>query len=118
MQALETIINAISSSKRLEIELIFQGFFALFLIGLIPAFVIFQFRNKLDRAINPILLLLASLILLNYISLIILYPTWADFADPAEANVTSVSWLFHQGKPLYPELDAAERYINNYGALS
>jgi len=118
MQALETIINAISSSKRLEIELIFQGFFALFLIGLVPAFIIFQFRNKVDRVINLILLLFASLILLNYISLIIFYPTWADFADPAEANVTSVSWLFHQGKPLYPELDAAERYINNYGALS
>lgn len=97
MQALETIINEISSSKRLEIELIFQGFFVLFLIGLIPSFVIFRFRDKLDRVTHFILLLLASLILLNYVSLVILYPTWADFADPAEANVASVSWLFRQG---------------------
>ncbi|MBW4524808.1 MAG: hypothetical protein KME18_06375 [Phormidium tanganyikae FI6-MK23] len=118
MQALETIIDAISSSKRLEIELIFQGFFALFLIGLVPAFVIFRFRNTIAQITKPILLLLAGIIVLNYVGLVILYPTWADFADPAEANVTSVSWLFHQGQVLYPELGAAERYINNYGALS
>ncbi|MEP0915434.1 hypothetical protein NC981_01280 [Leptolyngbya sp. DQ-M1] len=118
MQALETIIQAISSSKRLEIELIFQGFFALFLIGLIPAFVIFQLRNQVDRFTRSILLLLASLIVLNYVGLVVLYPTWADFADPAEANVAIVSWLFHRGQALYPKLDAAERYINNYGALS
>lgn len=118
MQALETIIQAISSSKRLEIELIFQGFFALFLIGLIPAFVIFQFGQQVDRFTRAILLLLASLIILNYVGLVVLYPTWADFADPAEANVAIVSWLFHQGQALYPKLDAAERYINNYGALS
>ncbi len=118
MQALETIIDVISSSKRLEIELIFQGFFVLFLIGLVPAIAICKFRNTIAQITKPILLLLASLILLNYVSLVILYPTWADFADPAEANVTSVSWLFHQGQALYPPLDAAERYINNYGALS
>ncbi|MBD1843815.1 glycosyltransferase family 39 protein [Cyanobacteria bacterium FACHB-63] len=118
MQALETIIQAISSSKRLEIELIFQGFFALFLIGLIPALIIFQFRHQVDRFIRAILLLLASLIILNYVSLVVLYPTWADFADPAEANVAIVSWLFHRGQALYPKSDAAERYINNYGALS
>lgn len=118
MQILETIIQAISNGKRLEIELIFQGFFALFLIGLIPAFVIFKFRNQCDRIIHPILLILASLILVNYIGLVILYPTWADYADPAEANVAIVSWLFRNGQPIYPNLTAAERYINNYGAFS
>ncbi|MBE9009956.1 hypothetical protein IQ250_07020, partial [Pseudanabaenaceae cyanobacterium LEGE 13415] len=118
MQILETIIQAISNGKRLEIGLIFQGFFVLFLIGLIPAFVIFRFRNLFTRFIHPILFILASVILLNYIGLVILYPTWADYADPAEANVAIVSWLFHRGQPLYPDLNAAERYINNYGALS
>lgn len=118
MQILETIVQAISNGKRLEIELIFQGFFILFLIGIIPAFIIFKSRNIIDRIIHPFLLFIASLILLNYIGLVILYPTWADYADPAEANVAIVSWLFHRGQPLYPDLDAAERYINNYGALS
>lgn len=118
MQALETILQAILNGKRLEIELIFQGFFVLFLIGLIPAFVILRFRNLLNRITQPILLILASFILLNYIGLVILYPTWADYADPAEANVAIVSWLFREGHPLYPPLDAPERYINNYGALS
>lgn len=118
MQILETIIQAISTSKRLEIELIFQGFFALFLIGLIPAFVIFKFRHRFDRILHPILLIFASLILINYIGLVLLYPTWADYADPAEANVAIVSWLFDRGQPVYPDLNAAERYINNYGALS
>ena len=118
MQVLETIIDAISSSKRLEIEVVFQGFIALFFIGLIPAVAIFKFRRFLDRAIHPVLFLLASVAILNYIGLAFLYPTWADFADPAEANVAVVSWLFHQGQPLYPTIDAAERYINNYGALS
>ncbi|HTL89806.1 MAG TPA: hypothetical protein VL134_10420, partial [Leptolyngbya sp.] len=111
-------MNAISDSKRLEIELVFQGFAALFLIGLIPAFVIVKFRQSLQRILVPILLLFASLIILNYVGLAILYPTWANFADPAEANVAAVSWLFHQGQALYPALDAAERYINNYGAFS
>ncbi|BAU14138.1 hypothetical protein LEP3755_46830 [Leptolyngbya sp. NIES-3755] len=118
MHILETIIQAISDGKRLEIELIFQGFFVLFFIGLIPAFLIFRFRNLFDRFLHPILLFLASLILLNYIGLVLLYPTWADYADPAEANVAIVSWLFHRGQPLYPDLDAPERYINNYGAFS
>lgn len=118
MQALKTIIDAVSSSKRLEIELIFQGFFALFLIGCVPAFVIYRFRSIVDRLTKPVLLLFASLLILNYVGLVVFYLTWADFADPAEANVASVSWLFHQGQALYPELNAAERYINNYGALS
>jgi len=38
MHTLETILQAISNGKRLEIELIFQGFFVLFFSGLIPAF--------------------------------------------------------------------------------
>ncbi|GAP95600.1 ArnT family glycosyltransferase [Leptolyngbya sp. NIES-2104] len=118
MQILKAIIQAISEGKRLEIELVFQSFFALFLIGLIPAFVIFKFRNQFNRIIHPILLILASLILVNYLGLVILYPTWADYADPAEANVAIVSWLFRSGQPIYPYLNAAERYINNYGAFS
>ena len=118
MQVLESIIRAVSDGKRLEIELIVQCFLVLLFVGLIPAFVIFRYRRIVDRFIDPILLIFASFIILNYVGLAVLYPTWADFADPAEANVAIVSWLFHQGQVLYPKLDAAERYINNYGALS
>ncbi len=118
MQVLESIIRAISEGKRLEIELIFQCFMVLFFISLIPAFFIFRYRRCVGRITHPILLLFAILVILNYLGLAILYPTWADFADPAEANVAIVSWLFHQGQALYPKLDAAQRYINNYGALS
>lgn len=115
MQVLETVIDAIANRKRLEIELIFQLFWILFFVGLIPSWIVSRYFSRIARWL---VLILAIVILLNYIGLVILYPTWADYADPAEANVAVVSWLLRRGEPLYPTLDAAGRYINNYGAFS
>lgn len=115
MEIFNTVIDAILNSKRLEIEPTFQLFLALFLVGLIPAWIVWRYLNRIVRFFA---IILAIAILLNYIGLVILYPTWADFADPAEANVAIVSWLLRRGEPIYPTLDAAERYINNYGAFS
>ncbi|MCU0550206.1 MAG: hypothetical protein MUC48_12725 [Leptolyngbya sp. Prado105] len=114
MQVLDIVVDAIRNSKRLEIEPIFQLFLILFLLGFIPSWVL----SRYSRIARSTALIFAIAILINYIGLVILYPTWADYADPAEANVAIVSWLLRRGEPIYPTLDAAGRYINNYGAFS
>jgi hypothetical protein len=108
------VIDAIQNGQRLEIEPVFQLFLILFVAGLIPAWIVL--RNL--RIARSIAMILAIVLLVNYVGLVILYPFWADYADPAEANVAIVSWLLRRGESIYPSLEAAGRYINNYGAFS
>lgn len=56
-------------------------------------------------------------IIWGYVALVLSYIFSNTFFDQAEPNVAAVSWLFKSGYPLFPTMDAAERYINNYGAF-
>ena len=55
------------------------------------------------------------IIIFNYIGVLIVYATHTNFFDHAEANIATVSWLFQTGKPIYHELQSAERYTIPYG---
>lgn len=108
--------------QRLAIEQSYLLFLQLFAIGLVCTFFLLILTKgkkillRLNNRKTHFLLVLFSVIpILNYLILIFTYLTLIDYADPAEANVASVSWLLQTNHVLYPALDAAERYINNYG---
>lgn len=46
-----------------------------------------------------------------------LYLMWNGFLDHGEITMTSVSWLFYHGHPLYTALDAPERYSLEHGPM-
>ncbi|NDJ18669.1 glycosyltransferase family 39 protein [Myxacorys almedinensis] len=76
-------------------------------------------KNRLQLKVQNLELglgLAAAILILNYLGFVVIYLGAPLFADPAEANVASVSWLFQTGHSLYPSSDAAARYINNYGS--
>jgi 4-amino-4-deoxy-L-arabinose transferase-like glycosyltransferase len=69
---------------------------------------------------NYVLLFLATgavFILLNFISLVIIWNFSSTFTDHSEAQISSVSWLVQTGQPLYHKIEAAERYSLIYGPL-
>lgn len=106
-------------SQRLPIEQSWLLFLQLCLIGVMLAVLFLPIKtrpNLKSRNVQIGFAIAAFLPILNYLGLTITYLASPTFADPAEANVASVSWLFQTGHPLYPALDAAERYINNYGS--
>ncbi|MBW4538661.1 MAG: glycosyltransferase family 39 protein [Myxacorys chilensis ATA2-1-KO14] len=106
-------------SQRLPIEQSWLLFLQLFWVGAIFAVLFLPVKNRLNFSSKTLkigLVIAAFVPILNYLCFAITYLTSPTFADPAEANVASVSWLFQTGHPLYPALDAAERYINNYGS--
>jgi hypothetical protein len=113
------VAELMGSSQRLQIEQSWLLFFQLLPVGFIFVAILLLIRNLASTRLQVFkfgLIAISALPILNYLGLIITYLAFPDFADPAEANVASVSWLFHAGYPLYPKLDAAERYINNYGS--
>lgn len=57
------------------------------------------------------------LTIIGYIALVAAYSLSNTFFDQAEPNIAAVSWLFKTGHSLFPPMDSAERYINNYGAV-
>ncbi|AFZ16895.1 hypothetical protein [Allocoleopsis franciscana] len=75
------------------------------------------FKNKLSLPNSKISLIAACLLIVNYIVLLVLYATHNNFFDHAEANIATVSWLFQRGKPIYHELESAERYSIPYGPM-
>jgi hypothetical protein len=120
MSIVQSALETLQASKRLEIEQSWQLFLQGFATSCLPIILIFQVRRFL-RGTNLIfnlgLIIIALIAIFNYLGLAIAYPSVVEFADPAEANVASVAWLFQNQQSLYPTLDAAERYINNYGAF-
>jgi hypothetical protein len=108
--------------QRIAIEETTILFFQLLFIGLIFTTIALVATKGLKLSFRlqdkriPIALTVLSLIpIFGYLVLVFIYLFLIDYADPAEANIASVAWLFHRGYPVYPALDAAERYINNYG---
>jgi len=60
----------------------------------------------------------ALVALLAYPSLAIWYASNPHFFDNAEPVVPIVGWLFHAGRPVYPAIDAPERYAHIYGPFA
>ncbi len=118
MPALQSVIELLSTGKRLEIDFVWLLFLTLFVVLFVPLTLMLWKLKIKSKAASVMIGAVSILAIVNYIGLAIFYLTIADFADPAEANVTAVSWLLQSGKVLYPKLDAAERYINNYGPFS
>lgn len=66
--------------------------------------------------VGRLVLLLASLtIILAYVALVIWYLRQPAFFDQAEPTIPAVAAVLGAGKPLYPALDAPERYAHIYG---
>lgn len=74
-------------------------------------------KNKLSLPNGKISLIAACFLIVNYIVLLALYATHNNFFDHAESNIATVSWLFQKGKPIYHELESAERYSIPYGPM-
>ena len=55
--------------------------------------------------------------LATYVAIVIWYAGKITYFDPAEPTITAVAAAFRSGKPLYPAIDAAERYAHIYGPL-
>src|SRR3954468_14811219 len=53
-----------------------------------------------------------------YVSAALWYASDPHFFDNAEPTMIAVGWLFHVGQPIYPAIDAAERYAHIYGPLA
>jgi hypothetical protein len=56
--------------------------------------------------------------LLTYPAIALWYARDPHFFDNAEPTMPSLAWMFHIGKPLYPALDAPERYAHIYGPVA
>jgi hypothetical protein len=54
-------------------------------------------------------------VLLSFAAIAIWYATRTTYMDPAEPTIPAVASVFRVGKPLYPALDAPERYAHIYG---
>jgi hypothetical protein len=62
------------------------------------------------------LMLVASLAsIVSYCAIVVWYTFKSSYFDAAEPTITSVAAVFAAGKPLYPALDAPERYAHIYG---
>jgi dolichyl-phosphate-mannose-protein mannosyltransferase len=63
-------------------------------------------------------LIVASLTaLIVYSAIVVWYTFESSYFDPAEPTITAVAAVFRAGKPLYPALDAPERYAHIYGPV-
>jgi len=60
----------------------------------------------------------ALVALMAYPSLAIWYASDPHFFDNAEPVMPIVGWLFDAGRPVYPAIDAAERYAHIYGPFA
>lgn len=74
-------------------------------------------KNKLSLPSTNKSMSASCIFIANYIFLLILYAIHDNFFDHAEANIAAVSWLFEIGKPIYHNLESAERYTIPYGPM-
>lgn len=58
---------------------------------------------------------LAAVALVTYLAIALWYAGTLNYFDPAEPTVTAVAFAFGSGQPLYPAMDAAERYVHVWG---
>jgi len=72
-----------------------------------------------SRRVVPRAAILAAsyIVLLVYGAIVVWYACKVTYFDTAEPTITAVASVFGAGKPLYPALDAAERYAHIYGPV-
>ncbi len=77
--------------------------------------------RQVDRVLGPRsrrpLLMLSLAVLLAFGTVVFWYALQSAYYDRAEPTITAVSSVFRAGHPLYPSLDAAERYAHVYGPV-
>jgi hypothetical protein len=56
-------------------------------------------------------------VIVSYCAIVVWYTFKASYFDAAEPTITSVAAAFASGQPLYPALDAPERYAHIYGPV-
>ena len=73
-------------------------------------------RSASGRAVLRTVILAACYIALAaYGAIVVWYACQVSYFDAAEPTITAVASVFGTGKPLYPALDAPERYAHIYG---
>jgi hypothetical protein len=77
-----------------------------------------QWSPAAQRRIGPSIVTGAGCaVLLVYFAIVIWYTCQFTYFDPAEPTITAVASVFHDGKALYPAIDAPERYVLIYGPV-
>jgi hypothetical protein len=71
-------------------------------------------RRPRDRA--PSLIAMAAIA--AYAAIVIWYVGQEQYADAAEPTIAAVATLFDAGRPVYHDLDSAERYAHIYGPVA
>jgi hypothetical protein len=71
-----------------------------------------------SEAVTGIVAVAGIVGLLAYPAVATWYAWDPHFFDNAEPTIPSVAWMFQLGGPLYPALDAPERYAHIYGPLA
>ena len=66
---------------------------------------------------RTLFLTFALAFLATYIAIVIWYAGTITYFDPAEPTITAVAAALRAGHPLYPAIDAAERYAHVYGPV-
>jgi hypothetical protein len=56
-------------------------------------------------------------LLVAYCTIVLWYTSRVSYFDPAEPTIAAVTSVFSAGQPLYPALDAPERYAHIYGPV-
>jgi hypothetical protein len=93
-------------------------FVLLFLAALGCRAVVRAANLRVRPSIGRGLVLVASLgMTLAYAALVVWYLREPAFFDHAEPTIPAVAAVFGAGKPLYPALDAPERYAHIYGPM-
>jgi len=64
------------------------------------------------------LVIAPSLALAAFVTITLWYASDRRFYDFAEPTMPAVAWMFAIGKPLYPSVDAPERYAHIYGPMA
>jgi hypothetical protein len=83
----------------------------------LPVFVLVarRFAGRPGPRILGAWLAAAICVIAVYLVLVIWYAQSSLYFDHAEPTITAVSWLLHLGRPVYHDLDSAERYSLIYG---
>jgi hypothetical protein len=69
------------------------------------------------RAVNRVLTLFGAACILIFSAIVVWYALQTAYFDAAEPTIPSVAAVFAAGHPLYPALDAPERYAHVYGPM-
>jgi hypothetical protein len=73
--------------------------------------------TRSPRFVHTTSKVLAISVLAAFAAIVIWYTARPAYFDPAEPTITAVASAFGRGQPLYPALDAPERYVHIYGPM-